>query len=93
MAPLEFLSPVAPSHASERPLAPRLERLAGATVALLDNQKANAGHLLSAVGCELERRHPGIRLVIERKIATSPAPADVMARLRRCDAVVLAIAD
>lgn len=93
MASLEFLSPVAPARVVERPLADRPATLDEAHVALLDNQKANAGHLLAAVGRELARRHPAMTISTERKIATSASPAEVMDRLRTCDAVVLAIAD
>lgn len=93
MAPLQILSPEAPSRVVERPLAARLDSLAGRRVGLLDNQKANAGRLLAAVGRHLTAGHPGLVLVTERKVATSPSPAEVMARLRICDAVVLAIAD
>ena len=93
MAAIEFLSPQAESRVVERPLASRVSDLDGKQVALLDNQKANAGHLLEAVGNVLAARHPELRLVTEHKIATSPSPVEVMARLRTCDAVVLAIAD
>ena len=93
MASLQFLSPVAPTRVTERPLAERLVTLDSANVALLDNQKSNAGHLLAAVGRELVHRHPSVSLSTERKIATSASPAEVMDRLRTCDAVVLAIAD
>ena len=93
MASLQFYAPAAPTRVVERPLADRMAALDGATVGLLDNQKANAGRLLAEVGAELQRRHPGIELVTETKIATSPSPAEVMARLRTVDAVVLAIAD
>lgn len=93
MAKLEIVSPVAPSRIDERPLADRHVGLDGRRVALLDNQKANAGRLLAAVGEELVRRHPDVELVTERKIATSASPDEVMGRLQKCDAVVLAIAD
>lgn len=92
MAALQVLSPEAVTRIEERPLADRGEALRG-TVALLDNQKANAGHLLEAVGRHLAARHPDLHLTTEHKIATSPSPPDVMERLRTCDAVVLAIAD
>lgn len=97
--PVRFYSPVAPSRVEERPLADRLDGFARrdrsdvVRIGLLDNQKANAGHLLEAVGRGLTARHPGIELVTERKIATSPSPPEVMERLRSYDAVVLAIAD
>ncbi len=90
---MEFFSPVAPSRVDERPLAGRLDGLEGRRIALLDNQKANAGQLLDAVGAEFSRRHPGVEIVVEKKIATSPSPPEVKARLRSVDAVVLAIAD
>lgn len=93
MASLQILSPVAPSRIEDRPLAARLDGLDGARVALLDNQKANAGELLAAVGDHLTEQYPTIELSVERKIATSASPAEVMDRLRSCDAVVLAIAD
>lgn len=92
MAVLKVLSPEAITRVDDRPLADRSGALTG-TVALLDNQKANAGHLLEAVGRHLAARHPALRLTTEHKIATSPSPPDVMGRLQTCDAVVLAIAD
>lgn len=62
-------------------------------IALLDNQKANAGLLLDGVGDALVDRFDDVELVKEFKIATSPSPESVMGRLQECDAVVLAIAD
>ena len=93
MASLQFYAPAAPSRTAEKPLAARKPDLGGMTVALLDNQKANAGRLLAEVGAELSRRHPDVQVVTEKKIATSPSPPEVMDRLRTVDAVVLAIAD
>jgi hypothetical protein len=93
VAGLEFLDPVPPSVVAERPLAPRLAALGGRRLALLDNQKANAGDLLRHVGEHLARRHPDLELITERKAATEAAPEQVMEHLRTCDAVILAIAD
>ena len=93
MASLQFYAPAAPSRTAEQPLAARAPELNGKTVALLDNQKANAGRLLAQVGIELARRAPDVEVVTEKKIATSPSPPEVMDRLRTVDAVVLAIAD
>ncbi len=93
MASLQILSPVAPSRTDVRPLAGRLDGLDGARVALLDNQKANAGELLAAVGEHLAERYPTIELSVERKIATSASPADVVEAVVAIPAVVLAIAD
>ncbi len=90
---VDFLNPQADTRVEERPLATRTGGLAGKRVALLDNQKANAGHLLQSVGSVLTARHPELQLTTELKIATSPSPPEVMDRLRNVDAVVLAIAD
>lgn len=88
-----ILSPVSMPRITDRAIAERPSSLDGLRVALLDNQKANAGSLLDGVGAELESRHADIELVREYKIATSPSPDAVMGRLQECDAVVLAIAD
>ncbi len=93
MSPLTILSPVPRSVVTERPLAARPVTIGGTRVGLLDNRKANAGALLEVVGRELTARHPDIELVSEHKSAPAPAPDAVHARLRTCDAVVLAIAD
>lgn len=93
MAALQILSPVSAPRIDERPLAARLDVLDGARIALLDNQKANAGGLLDAVGKVLARDYSGLTIDTERKIATSASPTEVMERLRTYDAVVLAIAD
>lgn len=93
MASLQFLSPEAPTRVDERPLADRLPHLDGINLGLLDNQKANAGPLLDEVGRLLAERHSDMTLSVERKIATSASPPEVMSRLRTYDAVVLAIAD
>ena len=88
-----ILSPVSMPRITDRSIADRPGSLDGLRVALLDNQKANAGSLLEGVGEELESRYQNIELVREFKIATSPSPEAVMGRLQECDAVVLAIAD
>ena len=90
---IEVVVPVSPLHIEERPLAPRVDRLSGRRLGLLDNQKANAGLLLDHVAHELQRRAGPFEAVRELKAAPEPATPAVMGRLHRCDAVVLAIAD
>jgi hypothetical protein len=93
MTEIEVLVPVAESRVEDGPLAPRPPDLAGRRVGLLDNGKANAGLLLATVADDLAARAGRFDLVAEGKVATSAAPREVMDRLVRCDAVVLAIAD
>jgi hypothetical protein len=89
---IEVLVPVAASAVEEGPLAQRLDGLEGRTIGFLNNQKANAGALLDHVADHL-RRQARFGEVHQTKNATAGAPAGVMEHLRRCDAVVLAIAD
>ncbi|MEL7156846.1 MAG: hypothetical protein AAFN30_09635 [Actinomycetota bacterium] len=93
MSTLRILSPVAETRTVERPLADRPSALARRRIALLDNQKANAGLLLEEVGRHLAGANPDMVIERERKIATSPSPDEVLGRLQTVDAVVLAIAD
>ena len=90
---IEVLVPVSPPRIEERPLAPRLDALRGRRIGFLDNQKANAGLLLDRIAADLADRAGAFDAVREVKVATGPAPAEVMGRLQRCHAVVLAIAD
>jgi hypothetical protein len=90
---IEVLVPVPPVRVEERPLAPRLDGLCGARVGFLDNQKANAGLLLATVAATIQRDVGPFDAVHEVKVATMAAPGEVMGRLQRCHAVVLAIAD
>jgi hypothetical protein len=62
-------------------------------VGFLNNQKANAGPLLATIAGELQRAAGPFDTLDEEKVATMAAPVEVMGRLQRCHAVVLAIAD
>jgi hypothetical protein len=93
MNDIEILIPTAETWINARPLAPRLKQINGARIAWLDNLKANAGELLSEVAKALTLSGHEFELVRASKKATSAAPDDVMAYLKTCDAVVLAIAD
>ena len=74
-------------------MAARLDGRSGRRLGLLDNQKANPSLLLHHVADELQRRAGPFDEVREVKAAPAGAPTEVMGRLQRCDAVVLAIAD
>jgi hypothetical protein len=90
---VEVLVPVSPLAVEQRPLAARLDGLTGRRVGVLDNRKANAGRLLDEVSAELRRQAGSFEEIREVKMATAAAPAEVVGRLRCCEAVILAIAD
>lgn len=93
MSQLEVLVPVAATRTQQHALAPRLADLSGIRIGWLDNRKANAGELLRQVAGELRAAGHDFESVWARKNATAAAPDDVMAHLKTCHAVVLAISD
>ena len=93
MTDVEVFIPTAAARTEQRAPAQRLETLDGVRIGWLDNQKANAGELLSAVAHDLENAGLQFERVTLRKDATAAAPDAIMAHLKTCDAVVLAIAD
>ena len=93
MGTVEVCVPVAETDTVRLPFAPRPAELAGLTLGWLDNQKANARALLDALRASLAARGIESNVVTLSKNATAAAPTAVMAQLRRCHAVVLAIAD
>ena len=93
MTIVEVLVPVAATRVVDRPLAPRLASLSGKRIAWLDNMKANAGALLRYTALALHDSGHAFEIVLAAKNATAAAPDTVMAHLKTCDAVVLAIAD
>lgn len=93
MPMIEILSPVPPTRTARRTLAARLDGLAGRRIAWFDNQKANAAALLAGLAAALRDQGVTFASVVLDKNATAPAPPDMMAHLKTCDAVVLAIAD
>lgn len=90
---IEVLIPTAVPRIEERPLAPRIDDLAGKTIGLADNMKANAGALLDTVASRLDARYDDVEFIVTQKNASAAAPEEVMAQLHQCDAVILAIAD
>jgi hypothetical protein len=93
MTIVEVLIPVAATRVKDHPLAPRLTALSGKRIAWLDNMKANAGELLRGVADVLRAGGHRFEIITAAKNATAAAPDTVMAHLKTCDAVVLAISD
>ena len=74
--------------------APRLQTLAGKTVALLDISKPGGSIFLDRIERLLLGEHAVGRVIREVKPAyTKPAPEELLARLRGADAVVEGLAD
>ncbi len=96
MEPLRTLTvydPTALPRVVGAQLAPRLTTLRGARAGILDNGKANAGLLMSAIVERLRVTH-GVADVVKREkpVAGPPSPA-VVADLSRCDLVLVGSAD
>lgn len=90
---IEVLVPTASTRTPKLPLAERLGETSTARIALLDNMKANAPELLHELAETLHASGHQFERVRLSKNATAAAPEVVMAHLKTCDAVVLAIAD
>jgi hypothetical protein len=88
------LNPCGEVDVDEQPIAGRLDDLAGATVGLLDNSKANADVLLDEVASVLTNEH-GVAEIVSARKDKSPIPADSLADTlaAQCDAVVNAYGD
>ncbi len=93
MDEIEVFVPIAESRIVERSLAPRLPGLKGARIGWLDNMKANAPELLRDLAAALRDCGADGEMIFASKNATAAAPESVVAHLRTCDAVVLAISD
>ena len=90
---IEVFVPIAETRIVSRSLAPRLSKLKGARIGWLDNMKANAPELLRDVAAVLRDRGADGEMIFASKNPTAAAPEAVLAHLRTCDAVVLAISD
>ena len=89
------LHPAAEDVAQQQQLAPRLDALQGATVALVDNCKRNSDVYLQELGRLLQAQYGVARLVTYKKDSQSlPTPTEMMDRLAaQCDAIIHAVAD
>ena len=90
---LVVYDPTAEPRALSAELAPRLATLQGRRAGILDNGKANAGLLMSAIVERLRATH-GVAGVVKREkpVAGPPSP-EVLADLSRCDFVLVGSAD
>ena len=94
MAMIRVLSPVVDSKVSQTAPLPVPGTLAGKRVGFLDNTKANFELLLRGLEGHLRERWATIDVRYERKANSStPAPPEVLARLRDLDLVVTGSAD
>ncbi|MBM4183219.1 MAG: hypothetical protein FJ207_03225 [Gemmatimonadetes bacterium] len=74
--------------------APRLERLEGSTLALLDISKPGGSHFLDRMAELLVSRYGVARIVRETKPTyTKPAPPALVGKLGFVDGVIEALAD
>jgi len=92
--PLIVLDPTSERAPATARMAPALRSLAGATIGLLDNGKANVTPFLDEVEAILRTTH-GVRDVVRRRKVNMSAPAapEVLRELLACDAVVSAVGD
>jgi hypothetical protein len=74
--------------------APRLDTLAGKTIALLDISKPGGSYLLDRIESVLTQKFGVSKIIREQKPTyTKPAPASLLEKLRGVDAVIEALAD
>ena len=92
--PLIVLDPTSESDPPPARQAAALRSLAGATIGLLDNGKANVTPFLDHVEAILRATH-GVRDVVRRRKGNMSAPAEpnLLRELVACDAVVSAVGD
>ena len=90
-----LLDPTAQEERAKKAFAPRLDTLAGKTIALLDINKAKGSFFLDRVE-EVLRDQYGVKEVLRRKksspgrLASAPLRAELA---EKCDAVIEALSD
>jgi hypothetical protein len=92
--PIRVLDPTAEEAAATTAGAAQLASLEGRTVGLLDNGKIRVRELLDHVE-EMLRSQYGVAQVlrVRKPDASRPAPPEVMADLKRCEAIISAVGD
>ena len=94
MGTIRVLSPVVDTKVSQTASLPLPGTLAGKRLVFLDNTKANFELLLRRMEALLREQVEVADVVYERKANSStPAPPEVLARLRAVDLVVTGSAD
>jgi hypothetical protein len=91
---ITVLNPTAESDTETLRLARPVESLDGALVGILDNSKVNADRILQLVE-QILREQYGVRELIWRRKHdfSRPAPAQMLAELSACDAIITGIGD
>ena len=94
MGTVRVYDPTAPSSVRNGQLAPRPEHLQGTVAGILDNGKANAGVLMTAIAEELKSRHGVREIVLRTKPVAGPAsPETVRVLKEQTDFVMVGSAD
>ena len=94
--PTILVNPLDETPRARGSAAPRLERIEGKTIGLLDISKPGGSVFLDHLERRLRERYGVTAVIRETKPTfTKPAPAEVLERLRRhnVDAVIEALAD
>lgn len=91
---LRVLDPTAEEVSTTSAITPRLTSLQGRTIGLLDNGKIRAHELLDHMEALL-RSHYGVAHVLRftKPDASRPAPAEIIADMQQCDAMISAVGD
>ncbi len=92
--PIRVLDPTSEEMVTTRQTTARLTSLEGCKVGLLDNGKIRVHELLDHMETILRTEH-GVAQVLRFKKpdASRPVPAEVLAEMKACDAVVSAVGD
>ena len=91
---IRVLDPTAEDTGLQTASTARLTSLAGRTIGLLDNGKIRVYELLNAME-EILRTQHGVAQVLRFKKpdASRPAPDEVVADMKQCDAIISAVGD
>jgi hypothetical protein len=91
---IRVLNPTFEEATATANTAGKLASLAGCTIGLLDNSKINVNKILDYVEEILKTQH-GVKTVVRlrKPDASRPAPAEVFAAARECDAFISAVGD
>lgn len=93
--PIKFLNPVQEAQIEPARMAPRLKKLDGIALGLLNNGKTNAAKLLSLIAQKMEIQYGVTTIISEAKgSAGNNCPPDIVNHLvEKCDAVITGIGD
>jgi hypothetical protein len=92
--PITVLNPTSRSEAQPLRLARGLTSFDGALIGILDNRKVNADRIFQLVAQRLREQY-GVREITWRRKHnfSAPAPAELIAELSACDAIITGIGD